>query len=162
MKSLVIPTMCVLFVLLVTAGCQTKLAESPYGSREQHWGEVIKKTYPDWNPPQTVPPERVPGSEITDQGPTIISEEETIIIEGGDDPIIEKETADSNIESAETEITSEFQTYTVEKGDTLWSISKKFYGSGSSWKKIFKANQDVISNPDKVKIGTELRIPSDQ
>lgn len=169
MKSLVILMMSVLFVLLVTVGCQPKLAESPYGAKEQQWEEFIKATYPDWKPPQTVPPDRVvdqPASK--NQDPKIISEEEIIIdtieepLDTIDVPVIEKTTAESNIENAEMEITSEFQTYTVQKGDTLWSISRKFYGSGSNWRKIFKANQDLISNPDKVKAGTELRIPSDQ
>ena len=166
MKSLAISSMCVLFVLLVTIGCQPKLAESPYGAREQQWEEFIKQTYPDWQPPQTVPPERETVGQISEE-PNIISEDDIIVSIDDpeivtDDPGIDKNIADSNIESAEMEITSEFQTYTVQKGDTLWNISQKFYGSGSSWRKIFKANQDVISNPDKVKTGTEIRIPSDQ
>jgi LysM repeat protein len=167
MKSLIIPSMCFLLVLLVTAGCQPKLAESPYGAREQQWEEFIKSTYPDWKPPQTYPPERTADLKVTDEGPTIIAEDgavveedEIIIIEAGDGPKIDKDIADRNIEKAEMEITSEFQTYTVQKGDTLWSISSKFYGKGSNWRKIFKANQDVISNPDKVKTGIEIRIPA--
>lgn len=34
--------------------------------------------------------------------------------------------------------------YTVASGDTLWDISKKYYGSGSQYPKLYSANADVI------------------
>ena len=34
--------------------------------------------------------------------------------------------------------------YRVKKGDCLWNIAKKFYCSGTQWKKIYKANKDQI------------------
>ncbi|MDN5278725.1 MAG: hypothetical protein PWR01_2690 [Clostridiales bacterium] len=51
-----------------------------------------------------------------------------------------------------------YQTYVIKKGDTLGSISKKFYGSTKHWKKIAKANG--ISDPGRIKIGQMLEIPS--
>ena len=51
------------------------------------------------------------------------------------------------------------QWYEVKKGDTLWKIAKEHYGDGSLYPEIFKANQDVLSDPDKIKIGQKLRIP---
>ena len=51
-------------------------------------------------------------------------------------------------------------TYTVKKGDCLWKIAKRFYGNGASYKKIFNANRDKISNPNKIQIGQVLTIPS--
>lgn len=39
---------------------------------------------------------------------------------------------------------SSSSTYTVKKGDCLWNIAKKFYGSGTQWKKIYNANKSVI------------------
>lgn len=51
-----------------------------------------------------------------------------------------------------------YQTYAIRKGDTLGSISKKFYGSTQYWKKIASANG--ISDPGKIKIGQVLEIPS--
>lgn len=41
------------------------------------------------------------------------------------------------------------QTYVVKKGDCLWNIAKKFYGSGSKWKVIYNANKTVIENEAK-------------
>jgi putative chitinase len=48
--------------------------------------------------------------------------------------------------------------YTVAKGEDLWSISEKFYGSGFNWVDIVEKNK--IKNPDKVEAGTQLTIPA--
>ena len=52
------------------------------------------------------------------------------------------------------------RTYTVQKGDTLTSIAKKFYNDGSKWKKIWDANKAQVPNKDRLKPGTKLVIPS--
>lgn len=49
--------------------------------------------------------------------------------------------------------------YTVEEGDSLWVISKKVYGAGASWEKIYEANRDVLESPDDLGVGMKLRIP---
>ena len=49
--------------------------------------------------------------------------------------------------------------YTVQPGDSLSKISKQFYGDANKYMKIFEANKDKMSDPDKVKVGTDLRIP---
>jgi len=49
--------------------------------------------------------------------------------------------------------------YRVEDGDSLWVISKKVYGKGSLWEKIYEANRDQLKSPDSVKPGMGLRIP---
>ena len=51
------------------------------------------------------------------------------------------------------------QWYEVKSGDTLWKIAKEHYGDGSLYTEIFKANQDVLTDPDKIKVGQKLRIP---
>lgn len=52
------------------------------------------------------------------------------------------------------------RTYTVKKGDCLWTIAKKFYNSGDQWKKIYEANRSVIgSNPNLIYEGQVLIIP---
>jgi len=53
------------------------------------------------------------------------------------------------------------QTYTVAKGDTLSKIAKQFYGNANSWRQIFEANRDQISNPDLIRPGQVLKIPAD-
>lgn len=51
------------------------------------------------------------------------------------------------------------RSYVVQEGDTLASISRKFYKSSGQWKKIRSANRDVIDNPAKLKPGQTLTIP---
>lgn len=50
-------------------------------------------------------------------------------------------------------------TYTVQAGDTLSGISKKFYGHANDYMDIFNANKDQLSDPDKIKPGQVLKIP---
>ena len=56
--------------------------------------------------------------------------------------------------------TSNVRMYTVKAGDTLSKISKQFYGSANDYMKIFNANTDQLSDPDKISVGQELKIPA--
>ena len=51
------------------------------------------------------------------------------------------------------------RTYTVKPGDTLSAIAKEHLGSANAYMKIFEANRDQLSDPDKIKPGQVLRIP---
>ena len=53
----------------------------------------------------------------------------------------------------------EAQFYTVVKGDTLSKISKQFYGDANQYQKIFEANKPMLTHPDKIYPGQNLRIP---
>jgi nucleoid-associated protein YgaU len=50
-------------------------------------------------------------------------------------------------------------TYTVKSGDTLSGIAKQFLGDASKYQKIFEANRDILSDPDRIKPGQVLKIP---
>jgi len=56
---------------------------------------------------------------------------------------------------------AESQFHTVVSGDTLWKISKKYYGKGSRYPEIFEANRPMLSHPDKIYVGQVLRIPAE-
>ncbi|WP_338840027.1 LysM peptidoglycan-binding domain-containing protein [Flavobacterium ginsenosidimutans] len=47
--------------------------------------------------------------------------------------------------------------YIVKGGDSLSKIAAAY---GISWKDIFEANKDIISNPDLIKPGWKLKIPT--
>ena len=51
------------------------------------------------------------------------------------------------------------RTYVVQSGDSLVSISKKFYQTPSRWKDVLDANQNQLSNPDELKAGQTIIIP---
>jgi len=59
----------------------------------------------------------------------------------------------------ETASTKKSRTYVVREGDTLASISRKFYKSSGRWKKIRDANRSVVDDPGKLKAGQTLTIP---
>ena len=51
------------------------------------------------------------------------------------------------------------QFHTVERGDTLSAIAKKYYGNANKYQVIFEANKPMLSHPDKIYPGQVLRIP---
>ncbi len=57
--------------------------------------------------------------------------------------------------------TPAYREHLVTKRDTLWGISKLYYGKGHLWRRIHDANRDVITNPDRPPVGRTLRIPMD-
>ena len=59
----------------------------------------------------------------------------------------------------EKEKGSSSQTYTVKEGDTLASISRKFYKTSKRWRDIRDANEKKVDDPDNLKAGTKLTIP---
>ncbi len=50
-------------------------------------------------------------------------------------------------------------TYQVVAGDSLSKIAKRFYGNANDYPKIFEANRDQLSDPDKIRVGQQLRLP---
>lgn len=52
------------------------------------------------------------------------------------------------------------QTYTVKSGDTLSKIAKEHLGDANAYMKIFDANKDQLTDPDMIKPGQVLKIPS--
>jgi nucleoid-associated protein YgaU len=51
------------------------------------------------------------------------------------------------------------RTYTVKSGDTLSAIAKQHLGDANAYNRIFEANRDQLSDPDKIKPGQVLKIP---
>jgi nucleoid-associated protein YgaU len=50
------------------------------------------------------------------------------------------------------------QVYTVVAGDNLSKIAKHFYGR-PDWQRIYDANRDTLSDPDRIRVGQTLTIP---
>ena len=66
---------------------------------------------------------------------------------------------EDGIESSDGAAASQF--HTVVSGDTLWAVSKTYYGKGSRYMEIFHANEPMLKHPDKIYVGQVLRIPAD-
>ena len=55
---------------------------------------------------------------------------------------------------------SQARTYTVQSGDTLSKIAKAHLGDANAYMKIFEANREQLTDPDKIKPGQVLKIPA--
>ena len=50
--------------------------------------------------------------------------------------------------------------YVVQKGDSLWSISEKAYGTGYNWTDVYNANKQVIGpNANTLLADTKINLP---
>ncbi|APY00118.1 LysM domain-containing protein [Lacinutrix venerupis] len=56
--------------------------------------------------------------------------------------------------------TSLYAKHTVKSGETLGAIAKQYYGNASKYNAIFKANTNILDNPDVIHPNQELIIPN--
>lgn len=71
------------------------------------------------------------------------------------------EVAEVTVETdRDTSSAPQVSTYTVQPGDCLWNIAKKYLGNGSRYTEIYNLNRDKISNPNKISIGQVLTMPA--
>jgi len=49
--------------------------------------------------------------------------------------------------------------YTVKRGDTLWAIAKRYFGSGLRYPAIFEDNRESIDDPDLIHPKQEVKVP---
>jgi len=70
-------------------------------------------------------------------------------------------TAEGGGDKAQTGAEPRTETYVVQSGDTLSKLAKKYYGDAMQYPKIFEANRDILSDPNRINVGQRLRIPLD-
>ena len=91
--------------------------------------------------------------------PKAIPDAPPFVIKTTDKPKDKKEKAEIKVDKPEVEIDLDYQTYTVQKGDSLSGISRKFYGSSKYYKRIFEANRNIIPSEKALRPGQVLKIP---
>jgi hypothetical protein len=52
------------------------------------------------------------------------------------------------------------RSYTVQRGDTLYGISQRYWGNGKYWPALYQANRSKISDPNLIYAGQVVTIPS--
>ncbi len=55
---------------------------------------------------------------------------------------------------------SVYHRHVVKSGETLGKIAKQYYDNASKYQEIFKANSDILKNPDVIHPDQELIIPN--
>lgn len=68
--------------------------------------------------------------------------------------------AEAEAEPEVTEVFFEQRDYTLERGDSLWRLSDRHYTDPLLWPHIFQANAAVIDNPDFLRLGDTLTLPT--
>lgn len=59
-------------------------------------------------------------------------------------------------------VVPEVRTVRVDRGDSLWRISRRIYGSGVRYTVIYDANQEQIRNPDRIYPGQLFVLPANR
>ena len=106
------------------------------------------KALPEEKPIDAEKTPPVPGTEIESHQPPAPSE---AVIEPPQ-PVV--------TQHKELETAGPRRTHTVLSGETLSGISQKYYGTASGWQKIYVANRNILSSPDRLKPGMRLVIPN--
>ncbi|MBF0500911.1 MAG: LysM peptidoglycan-binding domain-containing protein [Candidatus Riflebacteria bacterium] len=138
-----------LFTLLLMSGSTTRPASAQ---------EFAEPAPPEGMPlpPIVTEPREISVSQSMDSGPDLPPVERESVSFTGKRHVYEADGMDDT--TGDTGDTSNgSQKYTVKRGDTLGSISRKFFGSSKYWKKI--ANANGISNPSNLKVGRQITIP---
>lgn len=99
------------------------------------------------------------GESNTDSSQTADSED-TYASDADSEATVETQVtdADGNTVTSESTESGTATTYTVKSGDSLYTISQKFYGTTQKYKVIMEANK--LTDPNKIKIGQVLNIPA--
>lgn len=94
----------------------------------------------------------IPIAEVITEEPVIAEQ----ITPEGEDTITVLETKQ---EDASAEDVSAKVIHKVKPNDSLFKISRKYYGDEAKWHKIYEANKGEMSGPNTLYIGQELLIP---
>jgi len=106
---------------------------------------------------RSIPLPQVP--QIAEDAPSDINFPDSISIGIPSEAIPEQnEVSDFVVYDQNTPIKSQ-KFHIVAKGETLGSISSKYYGSSGKWRKIYDNNRDIIKDPNSLRPGTKLMLP---
>lgn len=53
------------------------------------------------------------------------------------------------------------RTHIVQPGETLATISARYYGTPAKWQTLFDANRDTLANANNLRVGARLTIPAE-
>ena len=144
------------FALLLLTGCGARLVPvTPEVNGPASTAEVPPA--PTATPLLSPPPEAIPrGTPVvtpTNQPASV----KAPAAEGKHYPPRLPENWDGEGPAAET--AARPSTYTVRRGDCLWTIAEELYGSGADWRSLWESNRDTVEDPSLVLVGQVLTLP---
>ncbi|MDZ4817131.1 MAG: LysM peptidoglycan-binding domain-containing protein [Verrucomicrobiota bacterium] len=98
---------------------------------------------PTVDPPTSNPPKRVVSSKSQSQNDGIFKDFST--------------SKQKNVAPTSSNNSNESHSHTIQSGETLRNISRKYYGTPEEWEKILKANPGL--DPQNLKKGQKIQIP---
>jgi nucleoid-associated protein YgaU len=66
----------------------------------------------------------------------------------------------SGVQSHASSTVDETDAWLVKAGDSLSTIAQRVYGDAGAWERIFAANRDQLTDPQKIEPGQMLKIPA--
>ena len=164
--------------LLVISGCRsTHVAGVTRSQEELEWEKIIRANYPGYRPAPTKAPAVYDNTEdrISQPRPKVKLQQDPVSPDVKSDaevtalePIAEKPVADAEkpVAGAEKVAVGNMPpeptastVYVVKSGDTLGKIAQQHYGSARHSGVIFKANADILKNPNQLRPGMKLIVP---
>ena len=104
---------------------------------------------------------QVPKSETSGESATASAPETSALVASSEAaPVVVEELTADHADPQTDPAPSAERTHVVQKGETLTSIAAKTLGNPNRFPEIFEANQDQLTDPNDVKLGMTLRIPS--
>lgn len=156
-----------IIAVAVLSGCTPKLANRQLNQEETEWKEYLEEMYPGWKFPGTLPP--AVADRTSETGTALNAADDDMLLPAPADADKKDAAVNADANNANNALTADtnenatdkvrYEDYTVEKDDSLSVIAKKVYGNGRKYHRIYKANEDVIKNPNKIYPGMKLRIP---
>jgi len=106
---------------------------------------------------RSAPAQQVP--QTAEDAPSDINFPDSISIATTSEVIPEQNETPDSVVYDQTPIIKTQKFHIVAKGETLGSISSKYYGSAGKWRKIYDNNRDIIKDPNSLRPGTKLMLP---
>jgi len=91
--------------------------------------------------------------------PDVVAERRPVKADAGDAGLRDPAAAISAAPAAGAGATGGKKAIVVRRGDTLWHIAEKHYGSGVRFTKIFRNNRGQIRNPHRIYPGQQFELP---
>ncbi len=75
-------------------------------------------------------------------------------------PAVDVLTGGADTAAGNVETPDRWGAYRIKEGDSLSQIARQFMGSAGRWRQLYELNRHAISDPDRIRAGTVLKIPS--